>query len=126
MTLQTPTQAGTCCGCIADGTTILGTGIPGDPFRAAPVGGLNTQNFIYTVTGAEVGFGTATIRVNLPAARPDTNYTAIASDGGKVNGNQTLYTAPQSGYLVGSVQVVCGAIAAIGDKIILLVQERTS
>lgn len=126
MTLQTPTSAGTCCGCIGDGVTILGTGIPGDPFRASPAGGLNVQNFVHTVAGGDTGFGTNTLTLNLPAARVDTNYTAIASDGGRVDGNQTSYNCPVSGYTLTTIQVKCAATCAVGDKIILLVQERTS
>lgn len=35
MTMQTPTNAGSCCGCTVDGTTITGDGSPGNPFEVA-------------------------------------------------------------------------------------------
>lgn len=125
MTLQTPNSAGTCCGCIGDGTTILGTGIPGDPFRTAAAN-LNVQDFIHTVQNTDVGFGTDTLTINLPAARADTNYTAFAASAGRVDGAFSYFFCPQSGFTTTTVQVKCSATSAVGGKIQIIVQERTA
>ena len=86
---------------------------------------LHVQSFVYTVTGAEVGFGTNTITVPLPAPRASTAYIALASDGGKINGNQTVASCPVAGYTLATVDVVTSAIAAIGDKLVIFVTDTT-
>jgi hypothetical protein len=123
--LQTPTNAGTCCECVADGTTILGTGVPSDPFRTAGGGGggvnvdnqgapiagnpHTTLNFVgANVIAADAGGGVATITVS---SNPN-NTVDFFEDFIEVPGLGSAVTGPSPtvvlvptwvGHMVGSV-----------------------
>lgn len=82
-------------------------------------GGTVAASFLYTVTGAEPGFGTPDITIPIPA-RPNTAYQAIVTDAGRVDTAQAFFTAPRSGYTLNTI-VVHGPTAAIGDQMNVLI-----
>lgn len=109
-----------------------GTGLscsPGNPITTSgtitATGALSPQNFTYTVTGAEPGFGTGAITVTLPAARASTTYTVFCSDAGKIDTTHVECWSPTSGQTLTTIAIDTSSPEAIGDKINILVQDRT-
>ena len=89
-------------------------------------GGSGTeQNYVYTITGAEVGFGTANVTIPLQHPKPSTAYIAIAVDGGRVDTTLVMYSTPVAQYTLTTFQVAATQIPAIGDKIVVSIADIT-